>query len=830
MIRLLPECVRTRLPAKADLCVALHDVGKISPGFQGKYFGKEMSAYAPEWVRRFENGATNELHAEVGAAAVKKVLGVDEEHPLVLSVAAHHGAMPQSIRSNTDGEAWQAARVSLVHALEQAFRGKCSDLAACSTDAGLLAGLTCVADWLSSDEKYFDPAARPYSDAELACHATEVLKDAGFRRHSVRKGLSFKEVFGFEPRDEQRKLYEMVDGPGVYVMEASMGAGKTEAALYAAYRMLETGQNQGLYFALPTRLTSDRIHRRVESFMKTVLETEFQVRLSHGQAWLQEFEHGADGCRNGIPSWFSPSKRGLLYPFAVGTIDQALMAVMNVKHGFVRRFGLAGKIVILDEVHSYDLYTGTLLDMLVSDLRNIGCTIIILSATLTQSRREKLLGCSMKGASAYPCVSTVNASHGNGSFVPARVSRPPMDISIKWLVPGESAAVEEALALARRGCNVLCIANTVKQAQQWFRNLLQMMTEDDCRIKTGLLHSRFPSFRRDELEEEWMTALGKDAEHRPEGSILISTQIVEQSVDIDADCMISEIAPVDMLLQRAGRLWRHDRANRPVSRPVLAIALSAPHPASENPASDDYRLCFGMGTSYVYAPYVLERTYAVLHERKSINVPNDIRGLLEAVYAEDGECPNSALSDLKQELEERAHELRSHALAAGMGVRSLPCGSDNDENPSTRYGANPTIKVLIVSEYDGGVGVGKADMRLLDGTNVRVDGYRRDFGVTRSLYLNLVSIPISQCVAFPKHPCDTRVLAQHFFASEMPWVLKLDSGSGRLLDAGSGEESGLAYRKDFGVFPNGIEVQSERFASQGVDVTCPVDFIEGKDW
>lgn len=830
LLRYLPESVRGMLPLKAVLCVALHDIGKVSPGFQGKYFKDSLASFAPEWVQRFENGGTNTLHAEVGAAALKDVLGVDEDHPLVQAVAAHHGVVPQSIHPNTDGESWQAARVSLIRSLEERFSGTCRELLSCNADAGLLAGLTCVADWLSSDEEFFDPARTSYTDSELSAHTSDVVEAAGFKLHSIRKGLSFKDVFGFEPRDEQRKLFELVDGPGVYVMEASMGAGKTEAALYAAYRLLASGQSQGIYFALPTRLTSDRIHQRVEAFMKAVLETPASVRLSHGQAWLREFEHGSEGCGEPVPAWFSPSKRGLLYPFAVGTIDQALMAVMNVKHGFVRRFGLAGKIVILDEVHSYDLYTGTLLDMLVADLRKLGCTVIILSATLTESRREKLLGRALPGANSYPCISAVNTSHMDGCFTAAVVSRPPMEVELNWLEPGNSIAVQEALVQARRGCNVLCIANTVKQAQLWYWQLTQSMTEDDQKIKTGLLHARFPSFRREELEDDWMTVLGKNPQFRPYGSILIATQIVEQSVDIDADYIISEIAPVDMLLQRMGRLWRHKRDVRPVSRPILAIALSTPHPEIGDTDADAYRLCFGQGTSCVYAPYVLERTYAALRDRKSVNVPGNIRELLENVYADDPDCANAAIDEFKKEMQTRMDELRGHAIAASVAVHSLPCKSDDDENPPTRYGSRPTVKLLLVSEYDDGVGVACADILLLDGTNVRVDGYRRDFGVTRALYRNLVSVPISQCPALHGRPVDAQSLVQHFHMSEMPWVVKVDTVSGCLRVAATGEDSGLACREDLGVYRPTTETQPKTTEKGTEDEMCPIDFIDERDW
>ncbi|MEN3752597.1 DEAD/DEAH box helicase [Mangrovibacter sp. SLW1] len=204
---------------------------------------------------------------------------------------------------------------------------------------------------------------------------------------------------------------EQVVGPGVYILEAQMGMGKTEAALYAAYQLLSKGKATGIYFALPTQLTSNKIYDRFNTFLEQIVSAETPKRslLLHSNAWLQNSEAGEEGSPGG--SWFNQSKRGLLAPFAVGTIDQALMAVMNVKHGFVRAFGLAGKVVILDEVHSYDLYTGTILNELVAFLRQIDCTVIILSATLSQDRREALLQ-QTTTSTAYPLITAVPAAVG----------------------------------------------------------------------------------------------------------------------------------------------------------------------------------------------------------------------------------------------------------------------------------------------------------------------------------------------------------------------------------------------------------------------------------
>ena len=181
-----------------------------------------------------------------------------------------------------------------------------------------------------------------------------------------------------------------------------MGLGKTEAALWAAYRLLNTGQATGLYFALPTQATSNRIHLRMNEFIAKITDKTATTKLIHGNSWLMEEttipqvrattpQNQADQDARASRDWFASTKRALLAPFGVGTVDQCLLGVVAAKHFFVRHFALAGKVVILDEIHSYDLYTGTLIKKLIEVLENLGCTIIILSATLTAQRKAELL-------------------------------------------------------------------------------------------------------------------------------------------------------------------------------------------------------------------------------------------------------------------------------------------------------------------------------------------------------------------------------------------------------------------------------------------------------
>ena len=284
-----------------------------------------------------------------------------------------------------------------------------------------------------------------------------------------------------------------------------MGFGKTEAALAAAYRLMATGQASGVYFGLPTQITSNRIHERVQPFVNRICNDVEPVRLAHSASWLLDTVqmarlHPASPDTEGADhvqvarSWFASPKRALLAPFGVGTIDQSLLGVVAAKHFFVRQFGLAGKVVILDEVHTYDLYTSTLIDALVKRLRELECTVIILSATLTEKRRRELLGLSEDQpiSATYPLVSGVA-----GSLIEQPCTPPPPKSIVVRAFTGDPLA-EDVIAQAQRGACVLWIRNTVDEAQETYRGLQSAKFQGGPPV--ALLHSRFPFFRREELE------------------------------------------------------------------------------------------------------------------------------------------------------------------------------------------------------------------------------------------------------------------------------------------------------------------------------------------
>lgn len=685
LIRRFP--IAAMFPEGSAFTAGSHDVGKVSPSF----YNKIMKACGQSQIK----GANPDLEREWGGHAgvsqlTAKQLGAPDFVPEILG--QHHGFSPPvaGMRANDEnfgGENWQLERKKLIKALEDVL-GETWPVVPSVAQARLLAGLTSVADWIGSGEAFEDPQT-PWQE-----NIRQAVDDAGFIPPTYNKGLSFADVFGFVPRDAQTLLIEQAVTPGVYVLEAPMGLGKTEAALYAAYKMLEKGQSSGIYFALPTQLTSNKIYERFQKFLEHILADGCQHRslLLHANAWLLKTEMGEEGQPGG--AWFSQSKRGLLAPFAVGTVDQALMAVMNVKHGFVRAFGLAGKVVILDEVHTYDAYTGTLLDALVKLLRKLQCTVIILSATLNQERRQQLLGFPTASMD-YPLI-TASSNHGDTVqeiSVPASDSRK-VQVSLH---SDEKEVLEQVLLLAEQGQQVLWIENTVKEAQQCYLALAARGAE--LGIACGLLHSRFTVDDRQKTEEIWVNRYGKKGwdQRQVQGRILVGTQVLEQSLDIDADFMVSRFAPTDMLLQRLGRLWRHAdtprcKAAKPEAwllAPMLDVAIEMPQAS------------FG-SSAFVYNPYVLCRSLEVWQNLTSINLPNDIRDVIERTYANRNE--RSAMERWRYELEHGSRQGNRHnkgridlqqlaRIGLAQGENTLP-----ESQAQTRYSKTDSFEVLMLRQ------------------------------------------------------------------------------------------------------------------------------------
>jgi len=561
-----------------------------------------------------------------------------------------------------------------------------------------IAGLISVADWVGSDERFFRYAcadvhasfggdARNYW-AETRNQAHKALKDLDWLAlPPLDGGPSFGDMFGFPPNPMQQLVVDVspdVPGPALMVIEVPMGEGKTEAAMWLADQWGGALGQYGSYFALPTQATSNQMFGRVCAFLqRRYPEAAINVQLVHGHASissaLQELRDGEgqldpgdvdrdqpDQCRPPdviAAEWFTYRKRGLLAPFGVGTIDQALLAALQTKHVFVRLFGLSHKTVIVDEVHAYDTYMTDLLQRLLEWLASLRTSVILLSATLPRNRLESLLHAYASGLgssqpetnpASYPRISWVDAKGSADSRAVELSAAAGKSIQIAWFeASGDETVRYRALGMWLReklvagGCAAV-VCNTVGRAQGIFTALQDLFpgTADDGLPVLDLFHARYPFEQRQEREDRVLRRFSKpgDDAERPDRAVLIATQVIEQSLDLDFDLMVTDLAPIDLLLQRSGRLQRHDRPIRRVDsgRPTLTIIPPE--------RIEDCVPQFDRGSAAVYDAHILLRSWIGVQGRTTVSIPHDIEQLVEGVYG-DGEPPADASVALRRRWE-----------------------------------------------------------------------------------------------------------------------------------------------------------------------------------
>lgn len=729
------------------LFVVLHDLGKATPAFQAKV----AEAKARLLLAGFDFPESDEPHGEMSALLVPDMLtqlGVPEvlARTVGRSVGAHHGEfagnehlagieeVPRHVGKRL---LWSDARKTLVDDLV-ALIGPLEPLAP-GEEMGSrhafcvdLAGLTTAADWLGSNADVFVYVTPDINltDYFTSCRrmAQVAVAEAGFRSPPKPPRRSFRQLFEKEPwplHDAVTNLLESLEPGALIIVEAAMGEGKTEAALLV-YDALASHGGEGLFFALPTQATANQILGRVERYMAGSLPGQHGLHLVHGGAGLSEKYDalkaralrtrsvgGVSGADDAplADAWFCRAKRALLAPFGVGTVDQALLGVLRTKHHFLRLHGLAGKVVVVDEVHAYDAFTSSILARLCEWLEALGTTVVLLSATLSSPQRTKLLAA--YGATkdtegvAYPRLTVARRGEAPRSLsFPAR--RKPVAVALEW---HETEALPALVADRLRigGC-LVWIVNTVARAQSLYVAMKQLVV--DTSIDVQLLHARFPMADRLAREARAEAAFGPPGPQvrRPRAALLIGTQVLEQSLDFDFDLMITEIAPVDLVLQRAGRLHRHERDRRPPGLESRTLWLEEPMQDSQGPD-------FGP-TSFVYDEAVMLASYLALKSRSSVEVPTDIEPLVEAVYVErqdqvgDLPVPATLVDRLRNARAERERAAAGEAYQAELKQLPSPehdspfgdfsCSYD-EEDPAvhealkaiTRLG-DPSVTVLPV--------------------------------------------------------------------------------------------------------------------------------------
>ena len=449
--------------------------------------------------------------------------------------------------------------------------------------------------------------------------------------------------------------------------------------------------------------------RFVEYLETRYPQSNVNLHLVHGQADQQQLYQQIqarpqrDGDESAVTAedWFQNRKRALLAPHGVGTIDQAMLSVLQARHHFVRQFGLSHKVLIFDEIHSYDSYMNVIIERLLSWLHALGTPMILLSATLARQNRQTLLqavGATDSGNALdtpYPRLTVVAQ---DGSVTAHPLPQPePRAIAIKAIPPDDVNLLETILPLFQQGGCIAVVCNTVDEAIALARLLREAGDIDPKHV--WLFHARFPPVWRAEIEIEVLNSFGKDAEARPERAILVSTQIIEQSLDLDFDLMVSRTAPIDLLIQRVGRLHRHKRADRPahLGQPTL-LWREPDFDAADLPS-------FGVD-EVIYQRFFLLKTWLELREMSALRTPGDVDVLMDCVYSEDCEHEQYAaalwaarddmqLDDANSTFRGAQHVIGEPANPRLIGRRTASLPDDEERHVATRD-VRPGIDVICI--------------------------------------------------------------------------------------------------------------------------------------
>lgn len=590
-----------------------------------------------------------------------------------------------------------------------------------------VAGFTIVCDWIGSSASFFaaEDAEVPLRDywARARCVAREAVERSGLcgSRPKAFRGISalFPSIASPTPLQQAAAEVDLGEGPRLFILEDLTGAGKTEAALVLAHRLIEAGRAEGLFFALPTMATANAMDARVKPLLEVLFDGPASYLLTHSGPRLTEVDrialargggtesHGASEeppASTAASAWLADNrKKALLAELGVGTIDQALLAALQCKHEAIRLFGLHRNVLVVDEVHACDAYVLRTLRTLLELHAALGGSAILLSATLPTEQRRALAqgfaaGLGDRGrlvpqSQEYPLLS----AFGSGSVVerpvPPRAASP-RTIPVGW--PGSvNAALDRLLQAADAGLCACWIRNSIKDALEAYDLAAARLGPD----RVTLFHARFALGDRLRIEQDVADRFGKQGDPAGRrGRVVIATQVVEQSLDIDFDVMVSDLCPIDRLVQRAGRLQRHARPERPL--PVLDVLAPA---WSEAPPAGWLARPF-QRTAVVYPdPGVLWRTARELVRRGGLALPGDARALIDAVYGDD-EVPLAlrprADAALGQEL---AHESVAAGVVVKLEMGYLREGADwsSEARTPTRLG-EPTTTIRLARADSAG--------------------------------------------------------------------------------------------------------------------------------
>jgi CRISPR-associated endonuclease/helicase Cas3 len=744
---------------------ALHDLGKFSSAFQQlrvdlaparekSYFytvrhdslgyllwTKSLSGWCvrKDWWR-FTDAAESDYLEEVLSQWMQAVTGHHGMPPKIVNgdLRAHFDPVDEEAATRF---AEEAARMFLTPEVTQGPLALKTMYRQSKPLSWWLAGLAVLADWLGSNNKFFayhnDPMPLERYWREIALPAADrVLDDAGILPTTAAGRLGVAGLFNgiVQPTPLQTAALEaeIAGGPYLFLVEDVTGAGKTEAAFILLNRLLAIGAASGAYLALPTMATANAMYRRTARVYRRLFSGEEQpasLVLAHGSRSLDdgfrdsvmpvapnagEYDRGEADAGARCNAWLAAgSKRALLAQMGVGTIDQALLAVLTSRHQSLRLLGLLDKVLIVDEVHASDAYMHRLLCELLAAHAKSGGSAVLLSATLPKKMRDELVAAFCDGVgrpvpslpeAGYPLLTQVGPDDERQEVVATRdsVART-LGFS---LFADEQAVLDWVVARAESGSCVAWVRNTVTDAVAAYRALAERL--DPARLE--LFHARFAMGDRLHIEDSIVDTFGATRGARERrGRVVIATQVIEQSLDIDFDEMVSDLAPIDLLLQRAGRLRRHcrDQAGDPIDgddqRGPATLHVLTPDPDVEADAAWCTRLL--PHAAPVYPDHgQLWLTARLIKDRRKISVPGELRGCIEYVF---GDEQTDAVPSGLQTRSGRAAGQRSadaslasfNAIKLTEGYRHLGDEWWDESYTPTRLG-EPTTTVRL-ARWDG---------------------------------------------------------------------------------------------------------------------------------
>ncbi|WP_338415607.1 CRISPR-associated helicase Cas3' [uncultured Sphaerotilus sp.] len=598
-----------------------------------------------------------------------------------------------------------------------------------------VAGVAVLADWIGSNAaifRYRDRATSPLADywCEALGLAGQALDASGVLPAAIPAPLGFTALFPVlqtpSPLQQRAATMDLPAGPQIHLLEDVTGAGKTEAAMMLAHRLMASGVADGYFIGLPTMATANAMYGRLATLQARLFAGRASLVLAHGRKDLvEEFAasviepgdeerdaaQGDDTATSRCTRWLADhNKRALLAPAGVGTVDQALLAVLQGKHQSLRLLGLFRKVLIVDEVHACDDYMQGVLEALLEFHAMSGGSAILLSATLPARMKRALLKAYARGRgeapprlerSDYP-LTTAWPGMGAGSALETPVatrSDVRRTVRIRW-EPALSAVVAGVAEVLRAGQCVIWIRNTVSDALQ-ARDLLADQVPAES---ITLFHARFTLGDRLDTEAKVLAQFGPEsAPQDRRGRLLIATQVAEQSLDVDADLLVSDLAPMDRIIQRAGRLRRHTRdldgrrcpPGQPDARGEPCLWVHGPA-WTETPAADWFKQLLPKA-AHVYADHSRLWLTAQQLQRGAFTMPDDARRLVEAVYGEDAELP-AALESSNLRAVGKAYSDRSiskvHQISATSGYERSGTDWLSDTSAPSRLGDESVDVVL----------------------------------------------------------------------------------------------------------------------------------------